>query len=104
VYLKTGSIIRGKIQPPNLPKNRDGLQRGNNEANAEVKIELVGGSVFVFQQSEIDSIKKENVMKNKLKEIKKNYFRRNRGYRNMTEFGIIYGVNLKKDNSTPVNY
>ncbi len=87
VYLKSGSVLRGKM----LEQKAEG-----------VKIELLGGSIFVFQQSEIDSIKKENSLKNKLKAIRTNYFRRERGFRNMTEFGIIYGVDLKKE--TPDNY
>ncbi len=89
IYLKNGSVIRGKIT-----ENKYGV----------IKIELAGGSLFVFQQSETDSVKKENVMKRKLKEINRNYFRRERGFRNMTEFGIIYGVNLKKENSNQYYY
>ena len=69
-----------------------------------MKIELLGGSVFVFQQNEIDSVKKENSFKRQLKERNQNYFRRNRGFRNITEFGIIYGVDLKKDNPDPNYY
>lgn len=88
VYLKNGSVLRGKVLNP---------------GSAETKIELLGGSVFVFAVAEIDSIKKENVLKRNLKAISKNYFRRDRGYRNITEFGIIYGVDLKKDN-TPYYY
>lgn len=83
IYLKNGSIIRGKIA-----ENKYGT----------IKIELAGGSVFVFQQSETDSVKKESVTKRQLKAISKNYFRRDHGFRNMTEFAIIYGVDLKKDN------
>ncbi len=76
VYLKNGSIIRGKITEQNAEK---------------LKIELAGGSLFVFSNSEVDSLKKENILKEKLRNIKKDYFRRSRGFRNMTEFGIIYG-------------
>ena len=86
VYLKSGSVIRGKIL---------------EQKSETVKVELLGGSVFVFRQNEIDSIKRENTFKNKLKEINKNYFRRDRGFRNMTEFGFIYGVDLKKNTSDP---
>jgi hypothetical protein len=89
VYLKTGSIIRGKML---------------EQKNETVKVELLGGSVFVFQQNEIDSIKKENVAKRDIKAIRKNYFRKNRGYRNMTEFGIIYGTDLKRSNNEPYYY
>lgn len=89
IYLQSGSVIRGKLL---------------EQKNETVKIELLGGSVFVFKQTEIDSIKRENVLKRNLNAINKNYFRRDRGYRNMTEFGIIYGTNLKKDNSAPYYY
>jgi hypothetical protein len=88
VYLKTGSIIRGKIL---------------EQKNETVKIELLGGSTFVFQQSEVDSIRKENVLKRKLRGIRQNYFRRDRGFRNMTEFGIVYGVNLQRDETNIYN-
>ncbi len=81
VYLKNGGVIRGKI-----------VER---ESTGKVKIELLGGSIFVFQASEIDSLKKENTLKSKLREIGKNYFRKDHGYRNMTELAIIYGVNFK---------
>ncbi|MDB5284212.1 MAG: hypothetical protein JWO06_3287 [Bacteroidota bacterium] len=83
IYLKTGSVLRGKILP----------------ATNGTRIELLGGSVFVFQPSEIDSITKENVLKNKLKDIRTNYFRRDRGYRNITELGLIYGAAGKNTNS-----
>ncbi|MFN8287246.1 MAG: hypothetical protein U0V74_10855 [Chitinophagales bacterium] len=82
VYLKNGSIIKGKITEQSADK---------------LKIELSGGSLFVFTTAEIDSLKKENVLKEKIKAIKKDYFRRNRGYRNMTELGVIYGP-PQKDN------
>jgi hypothetical protein len=94
LYLKNGSVIRGKVIAP------DPIKLGPVDAQ-QIKIELLGGSVFVFQRSEIDSIKRENTLKNQLKEIKHNYFRRERGYRNMTEFGIIYGTNLKKEANDP---
>lgn len=83
IYLKSGSVIRGHIQ---------------EQKNEKVKIELLGGSVFLFQQSEIDSIKRENTFKRNLKAFNKNYFRKDRGFRNITELGLIYGVDLKKDN------
>ena len=89
VYLKTGSVIRGKII---------------EQKNETVKVELLGGSLFVFKQVQIDSIKRENTLKYQLKEIKRNYFRRDRGFRNQTEFGIIYGVDLKKNTSDPYYY
>ncbi len=77
LYLKSGSIIRGKIK--------------EQQAGEKVKIELLGGSVFVFNASEIDSIKQEDANKARLRRFAKDYYRRNRGFRNMTEVGFIYG-------------
>lgn len=89
IYLKNGSIIRGKILPPNpLKREQEPLNR--------TRIELLGGSVFVFEQSEIDSTKKEDVQKAKLARLKKDYYRKNRGFRNMTQLGVVYGTNLKE--------
>ena len=106
VYLKNGGVIRGKIQPPSpLPAENGMKQKGEQNLTSDrVRIELLGGSIFVFEPAEIDSVKRENVFKNKLKEINKNYFRRDRGFRNMTEFGIIYGTNIKQDNADPYYY
>jgi hypothetical protein len=87
LYLKSGGVIRGKIV--------DQLSTG------KVKIELPGGSVFVFATAEIDSIRKENALRNSRKEIQRNYYRKDRGFRNMTELAIIYGVNFKNN---PSNY
>ena len=43
VYLKSGSIIRGKITtPPNLLKEEQG-------SSSKISVELLGGSVFVFE-------------------------------------------------------
>ena len=88
LYLKNGSVIRGKIT--------DQLTTG------KLKIELSGGSVFVFATADIDSIRKESAIGTSIKEIKRNYFRRDRGFRNMTELAIIYGVNFK--NNPNANY
>ena len=87
VYLKNGGIIKGKII--------------DREPTGKIKIELLGGSVFVFTAAEVDSCKKENLNKNKLRELGQNYFRKDRGFRNMTELAIIYGVNFKNN---PTNY
>lgn len=83
LYLKNGSIIRGKIVDQMSPD--------------KVRVELMGGSVFVFAKAEIDSMKRENVIKRKQKEIQTNYYRKDRGFRNMTELAIIYGVNFKNN-------
>ena len=89
IYLKTGSVLRGKII---------------EQKTGVLKIELLGGSVFVFEPNEIDSIKRENTLKRTLNSIKKNYLRRDKGFRNMTELGIIYGVDTKKNNSPSYYY
>jgi hypothetical protein len=76
LYLKNGSIIRGEIIEQNF---------GNN-----LKIELLGGSVFVFAENEIDSIRKETVT---ITDSKRNteVFKKTKGYRNFTETGLIVG-------------
>ena len=86
VYLKNGSILRGHL---------------TEKTKERIKIELQGGSIFVFTPQEVDSVKKENALKERIRAIKKDYFRRDRGFRNMTELSIIYGTNLK---NTPNNY
>lgn len=90
IYLKNGSIIRGKITEQKFGES--------------LKIELLGGSIFVFNEGEIDSIKKENVRKAKLERIRKDYYRKDRGYRNITQLGLIYGVNLKNDDDPYAYY
>ena len=77
VYLKNGSIIRGTIVEQILGES--------------LKIELLGGSIFVFQQSEIDSIKKETALNQKSARAKHDYFRKDKGYRNMSEMSLICG-------------
>lgn len=89
-YLKNGSVLRG--------------QQLINTTDDKLSIELQGGSIFVFAKEEVDSVTHENANKAQLKLIKNNYYRRNRGYRNMTELGIIYGTNLKQEETDPYNY
>jgi len=90
LYLKNGGVIHGKIV--------------EQQATGKIKIELLGGSVFVFAAADVDSVKKENRLKDQVKEIKQNYFRRDHGFRNMTELAIIYGVNFKNNpNNDPYN-
>lgn len=85
VYLKNGSVLRGKLlQPP---------------GTEQLKIELHGGSIWVLNTADIDSIKKENGHKRRLAELKSNYYRKNTGYRNITELGIVYGPSQPNDNS-----
>jgi hypothetical protein len=81
IYLKNGSVLRGKLTPPKA------------EAEAgKVSIELLGGSVFVFDKAEVDSVKKEDISKAQLARIKKDYYRKDRGYRNMTQLGFTFSV------------
>jgi hypothetical protein len=80
LYLKDGSVIRGQMK-----------QEGDR-----FRIKLLGGTELVYQQGQIDSMKKEDVRKAQLYDIKHHYYRHDRGYRNMTEFGFIYGTNLKE--------
>jgi hypothetical protein len=89
LYLKNGSIIRGQI----IDQLTDG----------KLKIELLGGSIFVFEAKDIDSIRKENPVRTTLKEIRHNYYRKDHGFRNITELAIIYGVNFK-NNPNSGNY
>jgi hypothetical protein len=77
VYLKNGSIIRGQIVEQKIGET--------------IKIELLGGSIFVFKQEEIDSIKKEKAFHQPLQKTKSDYYRRDKGYRNFTEMGLICG-------------
>lgn len=77
LYLKNGSIIRGSIVEQKIGES--------------VKIELPGGSIFVFKQEEIDSIKKEErLTQNKIE--KPEYFIKQKGFRIIAETGIIAGV------------
>jgi hypothetical protein len=77
VYLKNGSVIRGIITEQKIGES--------------LKIKLLGGSIFVFQQNEIDSVKKEAVIATAAPNSKKEYFRKDKGYRSITELGIICG-------------
>jgi hypothetical protein len=81
LYLKNGSVIRGEIIEQKIGDN--------------LKIQLLGGSVFVFAETELDSIKREAVF-TKLKD-KSDYFAKTKGYRNMTEGGFIIGHEFSND-------
>lgn len=72
VYLKNGSIIRGTLLSSN--------------ASEFVKIETLGGNIFVFTQQEIKQItQEETVSVRPVRAPKKN------GYSNTTEFGFLVG-------------
>ncbi len=75
VYLKNGSIIRGNIQEQKMGES--------------LKIELLGGSILVYRHNEIDSIKKED--KIAAAKSKPEFVIKQKGYRNITEAGIIFG-------------
>jgi len=86
LYLKNGSILRGNLT------ERDTL--------GQYKIEIYGGSLFVVSETEVDSIKCERTAATKQSQTaQKIFYRNDRGYMNMTEFGFIYGTNLKTDNT-----
>lgn len=85
LYLKNGSVLRGLLK--------------TKTTDDPIKIELLGGSLFVFAQSEVDSVKRENVFKRNARNVSKIYFRKDRGFRHITEFGLLYGTNLKDDNN-----
>lgn len=86
VYLKNGSIIRGHITHQTLHLE--------NEAERLLKIELAGGSVFVFRPNEIDSITKQRPLRKQMQWTQ--YYRKDRGYRHITEAGLIYGLSNQK--------
>jgi hypothetical protein len=88
VYLKNGSVIRGTIQEQKIGES--------------LKIQLLGGSIFVFQQSEIDSIKKEP--KFVLVTPKAPIVIKQKGFRNITETGVIFGVGKSNDNYSYYSY
>lgn len=77
VYLKNGSILKGNLT-----------------STQPVKLEMAGGSLWVFQPEEVDSLGKEKVTQAKLREIRSNYFRRNHGFMNMTEAGMIFSMDF----------
>jgi len=72
VYLKNGSILRGKIIEM-VP-------------DQYVKIQIAGGSIFVFQNSEIQYISKEAPFK-----AVKNYETKSCGYFNAASLGFLIG-------------
>lgn len=88
VYLKNGSIIRGNIQEQKMGES--------------IKIELLGGSIFVFQQNEIDSIKKEPKLVQATP--KSNCIIKHKGFRNITETGVIFGLGKNNDNNYYYGY
>jgi len=82
VYLKNGSIIRGQIIEQKI--------------NKFVKIKCADRNIWVFQSSDIDSIKKETQP-----EIKK-FETKSKGYVNNTDFGIMINRNGYFD--VPINF
>jgi hypothetical protein len=77
VYLKNGSVIRGQIREQKTGKS--------------LKIEITGGSIFVLRQDEIDSIRKEKAWQPLFIHAKRTYYRREKGFRNISETGVICG-------------
>lgn len=77
VYLKNGSIIKGKII---------------NESEEILRIETCCGNIFVFRSDEILSIKQE--------EFKPNKTVKEKGYLNFTSLGILIGTG-RSDKEAP---
>ena len=75
LYLKNGGIIYGAIK----------------ERTDKVKIQISGGSMLVYKVDEVDSIKQEKANKAILHDFNTNYYRHDRGYRNITELQFVYG-------------
>ena len=82
IYLKNGSVIRGTIS-------------GNSPAGS-MKIETEGKNIWVFRNTEIDSVKKEEVVfQNKQNKIKQ------KGFYNITDFGIACGRTTRQNVYSP---
>lgn len=69
VYLKNGSMIRGQLK---------------SEQSSSVNLETNDGSIWVFQRSEIDSIKKDVFLQKKINFTPK-------GYYNVSSFALLAG-------------
>jgi hypothetical protein len=57
----------------------------------KIKIQISGGSVLVYRTDEIDSIKEESMNKILRKDFFSTYYRKAKGYRNITEVQFTYG-------------
>ena len=88
VYLNDGSIIKGQLK----------------REDTRVRITLAGGTELVYPAARIDSIKQESLQRARLYAVKHNYYRHDRGYRNMTELGILYNPNFKNSSNSYYDY
>jgi len=86
LYLKNGSIIRGNIVEQKIGES--------------IKVELLGGSIFVFRYEEIDSIKTETKLTS-IKKEKPEYVIKQKGIRTIAETGIITGVSGNRYYNNP---
>jgi sRNA-binding regulator protein Hfq len=77
VYLKNGGIIRGEIR--------------EITDDFTVKIETVGRNLFVYKREEVERISREREAKNASFQLKE------KGYVNMTEFGLLTGQSVGND-------
>jgi hypothetical protein len=83
LYLKNGAIIYGVIQDSS----------GKSE---KVKIKISGGSTLVYKAEEVDSIRQESLNKGLRREFFNTYYRKDKGFRNITEVQFTY-------NPVPIN-
>ena len=75
LYLKSGGIIYGIIK----------------DRSDKIKIQISGGSIMVYKMDEIDSIKQEPLNKTLRRDFFATYYRKDKGYRNITEVQFTYG-------------
>lgn len=76
IYLKNGSIIKGKV-----------LSSPNDQ---KIRIEILGGSIFVFDRSEIEQFKVEPIPNIK-KQFKGEIQYKERGFINISDMGFPIG-------------
>jgi hypothetical protein len=76
LFLKSGGVIYGIIK----------------EKTDKIKIQISGGSIMVYKMDEIDSIKQESLNKTLRRDFFETYYRKAKGYRNITEVQFTYGT------------
>lgn len=76
VYLRDGSILYGKA----------------TTLSDKVQLRMSDGSLMVFPLAAIDSMHQEPMRKVVLRDFHTNYYRRDRGYRHITELQLSYGT------------
>lgn len=76
VYLHNGSILYGKA----------------NSQEGKMQLHISDGSLVVFAAGDVDSVRQEKAGKAILRDFRTNYYRHDRGYRNITELQLSYGA------------